>query len=204
MLLEILPYALYISPLSVQALQSRSCLAYLPYEATAAWSLGRSYSWPPPKSESNLLYNWRFTANQFVLASRPLRLTTRDIFKLILAVIVLVYHPLWREDRFASYKYAWPFLKYIFRMYSILLKKSCFWTAQKSSVSRGFAEQVMPILHILCCNGCLVTWTAVSLTTARFKLLIFYMFGFTLPYTANMFISRFHMTSACFLPSFVK
>jgi hypothetical protein len=28
-------------------------------------------------SESELLYDWRFTANQFVLATSPLRLTTR-------------------------------------------------------------------------------------------------------------------------------
>jgi hypothetical protein len=32
------------------------------------------------KSKSKLLYDWRFTANQFVLASSPLRLTTRIIF----------------------------------------------------------------------------------------------------------------------------
>jgi hypothetical protein len=30
------------------------------------------------KSKSNLLYDWRFTANQFVLASSPSRRTTRD------------------------------------------------------------------------------------------------------------------------------
>jgi hypothetical protein len=40
-------------------------------------------------------------------------------------------------------------------------------------VSTGVAEQIMPVLHILCCNGCLVTWTVVSLTTAKFKPLIF-------------------------------
>jgi hypothetical protein len=32
------------------------------------------------ESESELLYDWRFTANQFVLASSPLRPTTRDLF----------------------------------------------------------------------------------------------------------------------------
>jgi hypothetical protein len=31
-------------------------------------------------SESELLYDWRFTANQFVLAPSPLRLTAGDIF----------------------------------------------------------------------------------------------------------------------------
>jgi hypothetical protein len=32
------------------------------------------------KSKSELRYDWRFTANQFVLASSPSRLTTRDFF----------------------------------------------------------------------------------------------------------------------------
>jgi hypothetical protein len=31
-------------------------------------------------SKTKLLYDWRLTANQFVLASNPLRLTTRDFF----------------------------------------------------------------------------------------------------------------------------
>jgi hypothetical protein len=31
-------------------------------------------------SESELLYDWRFSANQFVLASSPSRPTTRDLF----------------------------------------------------------------------------------------------------------------------------
>jgi hypothetical protein len=34
------------------------------------------------KSKSVLLYHWKFTANQFVLASSPLRPTTRDFFRL--------------------------------------------------------------------------------------------------------------------------
>jgi hypothetical protein len=32
------------------------------------------------RSKQKLLYDWRFTANQFVLASGPLRPTTRDFF----------------------------------------------------------------------------------------------------------------------------
>jgi hypothetical protein len=32
------------------------------------------------KAESKLLYDWQFTANQFVLASSSLRLTTTDLF----------------------------------------------------------------------------------------------------------------------------
>jgi hypothetical protein len=34
------------------------------------------------KSESELLYDWRFTADRFVLATSPLRLTTHFIFQL--------------------------------------------------------------------------------------------------------------------------
>jgi hypothetical protein len=40
--------------------------------------------------ESELLYDWRFTANQFVLASSPLRPTTRFFFDWTPAVIVLM------------------------------------------------------------------------------------------------------------------
>jgi hypothetical protein len=43
-----------------------------------------------------------------------------------------------------------------------------------SSVSTGFAEQIMPILRILCYNGSLVNGTVVSLTTVKFKPLVFY------------------------------
>jgi hypothetical protein len=63
---------------------------------------------------------------------------------------------------------------------------SSFCTTHKSSVSTGFTEQIMPILHY---NGSLVTWTVVGLTTARFKPLIYSMYGFTLSYTANISLS---------------
>jgi hypothetical protein len=43
------------------------------------------------KSKSELLYDWRFTANQFVLASSPLRPTTTDLFfNWALVVIALI------------------------------------------------------------------------------------------------------------------
>jgi hypothetical protein len=40
------------------------------------------------ESKSELLYDWRFSANQFVLASGHLRPTTRDFFNWTLAAIV--------------------------------------------------------------------------------------------------------------------
>jgi hypothetical protein len=39
----------------------------------------------------------------------------------------------------------------------------------KSSVSKDFANQIMSILLILCHNGNFVTWTVISLTAAKFK-----------------------------------
>jgi hypothetical protein len=64
---------------------------------------------------------------------------------------------------------------------------SSFHATHNSSVSTGFTEQIMPILRILCYNGSLVTWTVVSLTTAKLKPLIrvFSMFGFNLSYTGE-------------------
>jgi hypothetical protein len=54
MLLKILAFAVYTSPLSVQALQSRSCLSYLSYATTAAYLLECLWAWLPPSL--SLLY----------------------------------------------------------------------------------------------------------------------------------------------------
>jgi hypothetical protein len=82
---------------------------------------------------------------------------------------------------------------------------ACYWKflllpIPKSSVSTGFAKQIMPIWRILCYNGSLVTWTVVSLTTAKFKPLVFSMSGFTLSYIANMFILMI-LYDFCLLPA---
>jgi hypothetical protein len=58
----------------------------------------------------------------------------------------------------------------------------------KSSVSTGFSNQIMPILHTLRCNGSLITWTVASLTTAKFHPIIFSVSVFGLSYTANISI----------------
>jgi hypothetical protein len=39
-----------------------------------------TFDWLSSESESEILYDWRFTANQFVLATSPLRLTTSIFF----------------------------------------------------------------------------------------------------------------------------
>jgi hypothetical protein len=60
-------------------------------------------------SVSELFYDWRFTANQFVLASSLLRLMIRIAFcNWTVTVIVLMLHSIWREGRFVSYEYVWP------------------------------------------------------------------------------------------------
>jgi hypothetical protein len=50
---------------------------------------------------------------------------------------------------------------YISHIYYVIEKNSYFCTTHKSSVNTG--------LHILCYNGSVVTWTVVSLTTAKLK-----------------------------------
>jgi hypothetical protein len=57
--------------------------------------------------------------------------------------------------------------------YSMLLKNSSLYIIYKFSASTAFAKQTMSILQVLCYNGSLVTWTVVSLTTAKFKPLYF-------------------------------
>jgi hypothetical protein len=74
------------------------------------------------------------------------------------------------------------FVNYTYRTYSIL-----HYIRVQSSVSPGFAKQIMPILLIYY-NGSLVTGTVVSSTAAKFKPLIFSVSGFALAYTVNMFI----------------
>jgi hypothetical protein len=45
-----------------------------------------------------------------------------------------------------------------------------------------------PIINFSCYNGCLLTWTVVCLTAAKFKSLIFLVPGFALSNVANIFI----------------
>jgi hypothetical protein len=84
------------------------------------------------------------------------------------------------------YEHLWPFIKCTYCTYSTLLKIFPFALYTKSSVSTGFATQIMLILHILCYNGSFVTWMVISLTTANFKPLIFSMSGFALSYTMKL------------------
>jgi hypothetical protein len=109
-----------------------------------------------------------------------------------------VKHPLWREDGLVSYEYAWP-LSSLYRTYGMLLKILPLKTF-KSAVSPGFAKQFMLLSLKLCYNGSLVTLTVVSLTTPKFKPLIFSLSWFTLSYATNTFILMI-VYDFCFLPA---
>jgi hypothetical protein len=134
--------------------------------------------------KSKLLYDCRFTASQYFLARSPLRITTRMLYNTTLRSLcnilsikrwVVLYEKVCPLAcvRMAHMAGQWTF---------------SFCTKHKSSISRGFRKQIMHILLILRYNCRLVTWTVVSSTTTKFKPLIFYMSGFALSYTANMFI----------------
>jgi hypothetical protein len=77
--------------------------------------------------------------------------------------------------------------KCTYRTYNVI-ENSSFCTTYTSSVSSDFAEHIMLMLCILCYNGSLVIWKVVSLTNVKFSPLIFYMSGFALSYTTNVFI----------------
>jgi hypothetical protein len=115
--------------------------------------------------KSKLCYDWQFTANQFVLTPSPLRFTTRILF---FQLKPYGYSPPWRKGGFVSYVYA------CFLNVSIAHITCCynlfFCTIHKSSVSPGFAKQIMPILFILCYKGSLVAWMYVCLTSLSYFL----------------------------------
>jgi hypothetical protein len=123
-------------------------------------------------SKSYLLYDWQFTAKQFVLASSPLRLTTRDFFQLnpcghspyvTSSLTKRWVCPLWICLAICQV--------YVLHIWHVI-KNSFFCTIYKPPVSPGFRKQIMLILCILCYNGSLVSWMVISLTTANFKPLI--------------------------------
>jgi hypothetical protein len=82
---------------------------------------------------------------------------------------------------------------------------ACYWKfflvsyIHESFVCISSAKQIMSILRILCYNDSLVTWMVVSLTTAKFKLLIFSTSGFTLSHATNIFVLMI-LCDFCLLP----
>jgi hypothetical protein len=116
--------------------------------------------------------NWAF-GFVFVLAPSPLRFTTREIFPTEPLQSYFLCNIL-SDERMCL-----PLMNMLGLLSSVLITHiACYWkfffcTIYKSSLSPCFAKQIMPILLILCYNGSLVTWRVVSLTSAKFKLLIF-------------------------------
>jgi hypothetical protein len=106
----------------------------------------------------------------------------------ILAVIVLTYHPPWREDVFVSYEYAWLSSSEGIAHIAHYWKLFALHYSQVLCQSRLCKADHVCVLLILCYNGSIVTWTVVSLTTAKFKPLTFSTSDFALSYTAKMFV----------------
>jgi hypothetical protein len=80
--MSVLPIGMQIPVTSTERRGSRSAHVWGMSRLTAA---AVSALWPSSRSESEpeLLYDWRFTANQFVLTTGPLRPTTSNfIFQL--------------------------------------------------------------------------------------------------------------------------
>jgi hypothetical protein len=84
MLLKILPFAIYsyVSSLSVQALQSRSCISYLPLLSESRVTLRL------------LVYRQSVHLDAKPLETHDQRCISSFFFNLTLAAIILVQHPL--------------------------------------------------------------------------------------------------------------
>jgi hypothetical protein len=149
-----------------------------------------------------LVYDWRPTANQLVLASSPSWLTTRDLF---LQMNPCDYSPYVTS----SLTTGWVCLLWI-GFASLLLSVRIAHIADYWKFLLVHYVQVLcqsklckadhAVLLILCYNGSLVTWTVVSLTTAKFKPLIFSISGSALCYAAKIFILMI-LYDFCLLPA---
>jgi hypothetical protein len=82
---------------------------------------------------------------------------------------------------------SFAFVKRTYHTHNILLKSSSLWTAYMSCRSRLRKADHIYLTYLMLQQQ-LSHLTVVSLTAARFKPLIFSLSGFTLSYTANMFI----------------
>jgi hypothetical protein len=131
------------------------------------------------------------------LAPSPLRLA--EIFFNWTLAVILIMNIIFDKRLGLSLMNRLRLLSSVLHIYHVI-ENSSFSTICKSSVSPDSAKHIVPILCIWCYNDCLVTWTVVSLTTAKFKPLIFSMSGFALSYTVNMF-SLLILYDFCLLPA---
>jgi hypothetical protein len=147
-------------------------------------------------TESELLYDWRFTTKYFVLAPSILRITSWNCLQLKPGCPNLT----------SSLTRGWicllwigfAFFKCMYRTYSMLLKiLHCALHASPLSIQ---ALQSRICLSCLCYNGSLVTWTVVCFPAAMFKPLVFSMSDFALSYVENMFILMI-LYDFCLLPA---
>jgi hypothetical protein len=140
------------------------------------------------KSKSKLLYDWQFTANQFCLGFKALETHDQRFFQLNSysnsPYVTSYLTRRWVCLLWICLAFRQMYVSYIYQ----ITENYSFCIIYKSSVSIGFAKQIMPILRILCYNVSLVTWIVLSLTITKFKPFIFSITGFALSYTTNIFI----------------
>jgi hypothetical protein len=97
--------------------------------------------------QRELLYDWRFPANQFVLAPSLLRMTTRDFFATEPLPSLSLCNILSDEGMYLSLMNMLGLCQVcVLHMYNMLLKILPHCIISKCSVSPGFANQIMPIL----------------------------------------------------------
>jgi hypothetical protein len=105
--------------------------------------------------ERELLCDWRYTVNRFVLAPSPLRLTARIFFlNLTPAAIVLIWHPLWREDGSVIYNCCWSSPAHLFSGPSPMVLTTIFYCPRfetslfvSSYDSQGYGGRIRLRLH---------------------------------------------------------
>jgi hypothetical protein len=111
------------------------------------------------ESESELLYDWRFTANQFVLVPSLLRLTT--FFFVVVAIEPLQSKSLC--NILSDERISLSLLNMLGLCQAHMshlqhdIENSSFYSICNSSVSPGISKQIMPISFTLCYNSSLVT-----------------------------------------------
>jgi hypothetical protein len=158
--------AIIINYNNSQYIFNRNLLPWLP--RTRSILIGLSFSFDLIyDSKSEWLYDWRFTAHHFILASSSLRRAFR-----VFSSFLLLGPCGNRHYVTSSLTRRWVCLLWIYLTFrqayvshlQHVIENSSFCTTYKSSVSTGFANQIIHILRILCYNGSLVTWTVVSLT----------------------------------------
>jgi hypothetical protein len=135
-----------------------------------------------------LLYDWQFTANQFILVPSALRIMIKDLF---LHLNPCGHSPYVTSSLTRGWVHLFKYRLCLYQVYvshiSHVIENSPLCTIYMFYVSPGFAKHIMFILLILYYNDSLVTSMVIRLTAAKFMTLIFSVW-FHLVLCCNIFI----------------